>query len=79
MDAIELSQRLRYWRENAGLSPVQLARKIGTHQSSISHWDARRCFPGSLKLMEIARACGVSMRQFWGPMARRSRKASAGT
>lgn len=68
MAVIDLANRLKYWRERAVLSPVELARKIDVHPSAVSHWEAGRSFPGALKLIRIAEACGASMRQFWGPM-----------
>jgi transcriptional regulator with XRE-family HTH domain len=67
-DESELPGRIRYWREKAGLSPGQLAEKIGVDRSAISHWEAGDFFPATPNLIRVAVACGIDMRMFWAPL-----------
>ncbi len=48
------------WRRQAGLTQVELARRMGTTQSVISRAEAGRCFPRLPFLIRFAQATGRS-------------------
>jgi transcriptional regulator with XRE-family HTH domain len=67
-DESEVALRIRYWREKAGLTPNELADKVGVDRSSVSKWETGAAFPGTANMIRIAEACGIGMRKFWAPL-----------
>lgn len=63
---MELPDRIRVWRQAAGISPSELARRLGVSQSAVAQWEAGTTTPLTKHLLGIARECGVSMQTFWG-------------
>jgi transcriptional regulator with XRE-family HTH domain len=56
----ELGERLRNFRERAGLSQKELARRAGVTQQAISSWEAgTRTDIGGRNLIKTAEALGV--------------------
>jgi len=66
----EITRRVFYWANKAGLSPYQLALRIGVHNSAVYHWKAGRSSPSHESIQSVAQACGVTMEQFWSPRIR---------
>lgn len=64
-----MHRRIRHWRQVAGLSKTELARACGVSQSAVSQWEDGNYSPPTLKnLAKIAKACGVELRTFFGPI-----------
>jgi len=60
---IDLALLVREMRENAGLTQVELAKRIGTTQSVIARLEDAEYTGHSLSMLErIAAACGVSLK-----------------
>jgi len=57
-----VSEAIRRWRQEAGLSQAQLARRLGTTQSAVSRWEKGHDEPRLGTLAEILRACGLAGR-----------------
>jgi ribosome-binding protein aMBF1 (putative translation factor) len=60
---IDLALLVREMREDAGLTQVQLARRVGTTQSVIARLEDAEYTGHSLTMLErIATACGVALK-----------------
>ena len=60
---IDLAVLVREMREHAGLTQVELARKVGTTQSVIARLEDAEYTGHSLSMLErVAGACGVNLR-----------------
>lgn len=53
---------IRSWRQHAGLTQAQLARRVGTTQSAVSRWEHGHDEPRLGTLASILRACGLTGR-----------------
>jgi len=73
---VELNERIRVWREYAGLTKTALANAVGVAMTAVIQWENGGTTPKSENLELIAEACGVSMEQFWGRLPKRKRSAS---
>ena len=63
LQQIDLALLVREMRENAGLTQVELARKVGTTQSVIARLEDAEYAGHSLSMLErIAAACGVNLK-----------------
>jgi transcriptional regulator with XRE-family HTH domain len=58
----------------AGLTQAQMAARCGVSNVAVSQWETGASSPGAKRLPMIAKACGVSMRVFFGdlPKARQA-------
>jgi len=60
---IDLALLLREMRENAGLTQIELAKKIGTTQSVIARIEDAQYTGHSLTMLErVAASCGVALK-----------------
>jgi transcriptional regulator with XRE-family HTH domain len=59
---VKLQRRIRSWRQAAGLSQVDLAKKLGVTPSAVCLWETGKCDPGAHRFRAIARACGVTLK-----------------
>jgi len=60
---IDLALLVREMRENAGLTQVELARRVGTTQSVVARLEDAEYKGHSLTMLErIAAACGVALK-----------------
>lgn len=64
----DLSVRVRFWRQRAGLRPVELARAIDMSESSVSRWESGTATPSTRAIEKIAEACGVSLGMFFSEL-----------
>ena len=63
LQQIDLAMLIREMREDAGLTQVELARKIGTTQSVIARLEDAEYTGHSLSMLErIAASCGVNLK-----------------
>lgn len=63
LQQIDLALLVREMRESAGLTQVQLAKKVGTTQSAIARLEDAEYRGHSLNMLEhIAAACGVALK-----------------
>jgi transcriptional regulator with XRE-family HTH domain len=74
---VSLPSRIRRWRVAAGLTMAELGSKCvsderpnGVSSAAVSQWededDDKGTTPTSENLEKIAKACGLSMAEFWG-------------
>lgn len=73
---VSLPSRIRRWRVAAGLTMAELGSKCvsderpnGVSSSAVSQWEdegEEGTTPTSDNLEKIAKACGLSMVEFWG-------------
>jgi len=66
MEIKDHGQRLKAFREAAGLSQRELARLIGERQSNVQYWESSGKLPRSDVLLPIATALGVSVEELLG-------------
>lgn len=65
----DLHIRIRRWREAAGLRQIDLARLLGVSPAAVSLWEAAgKNQPSTRNVERIAKACGVSLRIFFGEL-----------
>lgn len=64
----DLPKRIRHWRTQAGMSQGELAKALGVHFSTVSHWERGASPPTAGNIQRVADACGVSMQIFWGQL-----------
>lgn len=53
-------------RENAGLSKVEVARRLGLDKSAVSHWENGTAIPRADKLPLLADMFGCSIDELYG-------------
>jgi transcriptional regulator with XRE-family HTH domain len=70
-----IADRLRYWREKAGLSRKDLAAKLQVDPSAIRHWERGASQPRDLEA--VAAACGIDMQRFWSPLRKPKTRAAS--
>lgn len=64
-EAADFAKRIQFWRNQAGIRKVDLARFVGCEPSMVSKWEAGTLRPGLGYQHEIVKACGISMQIFW--------------
>jgi transcriptional regulator with XRE-family HTH domain len=64
----DVARRIAYWRERAGMRPIELAKASGLSPSQISRYEAALGSPGQVNLGRIVAACGIDRRMFWSPI-----------
>lgn len=62
----DISRRLQYFLERAGLSAQQLADKVKVTPSAVSLWLNGKAQPRYDRLPDIVGALGIDMPTFWG-------------
>lgn len=65
----DMAYRLRYWREKAGLSRAEAARKIDVDVSTLSLWEGGKSLPHHPTLVRVIKVYRVDLATFWGPPA----------
>lgn len=68
------AQRLKSFREAAGMSQRELARRIGVTYSNVSFWEGTGTIPRSDKLVPIAEALGISRQELLGEVPAKTRQ-----
>lgn len=56
-----LNAELRSLRKAAGLSQVQLAQKLGKHQSYVSKYEGSERYLNFIEVLEVCRECNASV------------------
>lgn len=59
-----LGQAIKVAREEAHLSQIQLAEKLGVQQSTISTWEKGHARPNIPQLLDLAKAVGADVTAF---------------
>jgi transcriptional regulator with XRE-family HTH domain len=72
-----LGERLRHFRESAGLSQRELAERLGIHHSNIGYWERSGNLPGPETLVPMAKTLGVTVTAIIGEDKRSSRMTTA--
>ena len=63
----KIGNRIRERRLELGLSQEKLARKMGTSQSKLSHWEAGNCEPKVFSAILLAKALGTTVEELFDP------------
>ncbi len=58
--------QIQAFRENAGLSKIEVARHLGVDLSAVCHWESGKAFPRADKLPELADLFGCSIDALFG-------------
>lgn len=61
IDLVSIGKKIAEAREAAGISQLELARRIGSVQCQISAYERGECSMAVTRLMEIAKALGVEV------------------
>lgn len=67
---------LRQWRTRRGLSLYRLAERAGVSYVTISRIETGRMSPTLAMLEKLAKALGISVRDFFPPKRRRERRST---
>jgi transcriptional regulator with XRE-family HTH domain len=69
---VTIAERIKTWREWAGLTPVQLAKKCSVSAEAVYQWEAGVNEPRHSNVDKIVEAVGISLPVFWSePPARK--------
>ena len=63
---MDLSDRIRSWRDWAGLTVADLAEKVGVTTEAVYSWESGSYQPRLENVSKIASAIGVTLPEFWG-------------
>ena len=76
-----ICERIRYFRELAGIEQKELGKKIGISPNTISNWETGRSRPDINLIPAICRALQVSLSELFGIESggRKEQACSAGT
>ena len=66
--ALHTGIRIRRFREVARLSSRELAEAVGVVPSALSHWERGSATPTTKHVEAVAKALGLSMAEFYGPL-----------
>lgn len=59
---------LRAYREQAGLSRREVARRVGVNPEAVDAWESGKCWPTGYNLPKLAAALGISIEELYlGP------------
>lgn len=65
---ITLADRLRRWREWAGLTMSAVAGKVGVNKSAVTYWEQGRHAPTHSNVGKFCKSIGITKQQFWGDL-----------
>ena len=70
---VKFALMLKAWRNKAGISQIELAKRLNTKQSVISRWESveNESLPNLNKIVELAHACGNSFLMGGTPLERK--------
>lgn len=60
----DIARRIRHWREQAQMKPVELAKRLNVSRGAVSRWEAEDATPSITTVYHIASVCGVSLAIF---------------
>jgi transcriptional regulator with XRE-family HTH domain len=67
---MSLAERIKKWREWAGLTPTMLADECHVTTTAVYHWELGNTEPTHGNVERIAKAVGVSIPMFWSDVPR---------
>lgn len=65
----KLQRRIRLLRERADMTQTELAKRLGTDKTAVSHWESGRSHPRAEDIPAVARALAVSIAELYGEAA----------
>lgn len=71
---MDLAKRIAAWRKLRGLSHEELADAVGVTVAAVYQWEGSgktKTAPSHENLAKIAKAFGLTMSKFWGPITER--------
>ena len=76
---MELHERIQTWREVKGLTRQQLADAVAVSVAAVYQWEASSdkstTLPSHENLALVAKALGMTMSEFWGPLPKKRKSA----
>ena len=67
---MDLGHRISAWRKAVGLSPAELAKRIGVTAAAVYQWEGSgdaKTKPSLENLEKLVKALGLTMERFYGP------------
>ena len=71
-----IAQRIKKWREHAGLTPSALASACRVSVPAVYYWEQGKTSPRHENIEKIALACGVTIPVFWSDPPRKQNRSS---
>jgi transcriptional regulator with XRE-family HTH domain len=68
---MEISERIRRWREAAGLDQFELAEAMGLTRAAVYQWETGSTTPTIVSLEKLVEVLGITMERFYGRAPRR--------
>jgi transcriptional regulator with XRE-family HTH domain len=68
---VELSERIKRWREGRDLSKADVARSLNIHLESVLQWENGSTTPTTDNLHKFVESLGITMEQFYGRAPRK--------
>ncbi len=72
-----IAERIKTWREWAGLTPIQLADACGVTPAAVYYWELGDTEPKHENITKIVGAVGVSLPVFWSDPPRSTKRGSS--
>lgn len=63
---MELSERIKRWRDSRGLSQAAVAERLEISPAAVAQWELGQTTPSTKHLEQLAEVLGVSMVRFYG-------------
>lgn len=80
-NTVSIADRIRRWREWAGLTQAQLARAVEVSTAAETMWESGKTEPTHSNIAKICSKLGIEQSDFWGKLprsgSRRSSRAEA--
>lgn len=76
---VHIGKRISEWREHKGLTPQELAEKVGVTPAAVYQWEGTgesKTTPSLANLEKVCRALGISLAKFHGELPPKSARAS---
>lgn len=73
---MDLSERIRAWREWAGESTASVAEAVGLTRQAVNAWERGVSPPSLAHLGALCEFLGITMERFHGQIPKRKRRAS---
>lgn len=78
---MDVGDRIAHWRKARGWTQAELAERVGVSAPAVYQWEGskkiEKITPSTASIFAVAKACGVTMEQFYGPLPKLPRQAKA--
>lgn len=78
---MDVGDRIAHWRKVRGWSRAELAERVGVSAPAVYQWEGsakiEKIIPSTVSLHAVAKACGITIQQFYGPLPKLAKQAKA--